>query len=251
MRWNREGGRPRSVATVAMVLAGLAPGVAAAAGYQVVAVENGGTVRGQVRTVEARPQVERYLISKDSDACGEGFRDVPLVRVRGHALLDAVVFLVGVERGKPFAAAARKVTVDQRGCRFAPRLAVMAAGGELEAINSDPILHNIHAYELTADGRRSVMNVSQPRKGDMVATRLALGSGVALKIECDAHGFMHAHVFVARNPYYAVVDATGGFEIGGVPPGRYTIKVWHGILGERSDSVEVRAGGTVGVVFSY
>jgi plastocyanin len=234
-----------------VAVAATAAAARAAAPYQEVRITNGGTIRGKVNIGSARPRVERYIIAKDSQVCGSTTRDVPLVRARGDALLDAVVYLKNVKRGKPFRAAAKKVTIDQRNCVFEPSLSVIVDGGELEAVNSDPILHNIHVYALGERTRQTVMNASQPQKGNIVAKRMHLGDTTAMKVECDAHNFMHAHVFVARNPYYAIVDDNGEFEIGNVPPGTYTITVWHGVLGERRAEVAVSGGAETAIDFAY
>ena len=130
-----------------LVAAATAVGTArAAAPYQEIRVTGGGTIRGKVNIGSARPRVERYIIAKDAQACGSTTRDVSMVRARGDALLDAVVYLKAVKRGKPFRAAAKKITLDQRNCTFEPNLSVMVDGGEFEAVNSDPILHNIHLF---------------------------------------------------------------------------------------------------------
>ena len=34
-----------------------------------------------------------------------------------------------------------------------------------------------------------------------------------VKIECDAHNFMHEYLFVADNPYYSVTGEDGAFNI--------------------------------------
>lgn len=210
-----------------------------------------GAVRGRVEIGRATPSVERFTISKDVDVCPGGTRDVPRVRANGRALLDAVVYLEGVKGGRRFPAASKKVTINQRKCRFEPFLSVMANGGQLEAVNSDPVLHNIHVYRLLGSVRSTVMNISQPEKGNIAAKRIDLAEGNVLKIECDAHDFMHAYVFVARNPYYAVVDRKGEFAITGVPPGKYRIKVWHAELGTLSREVEIAAGRTAIIDFAY
>ena len=62
---------------------------------------------------------------------------------------------------------------------------------------------------------------------------------------------MHGWVFVARNPYYAVVDKNGTFTITDVPPGTYTVKSWHGRLGEQELTVEIEADGNTDLTFSY
>ena len=81
--------------------------------------------------------------------------------------------------------------------------------------------------------------------------RLSMRRGVAMKVECDAHDFMHAWVFVAKNPYYALVSENGEFTIADIPPGTYVVKSWHGRLGEEEMTVEVTAGGEAEADFSY
>ncbi len=245
---SRHGAVIGSIFGIALALAPL-PG--AGANYDVTGVANGGTVRGRIELFSPRPRFREYIISKDTAICGRGMLSVQLVRVNGKALLDAVVYIEAIGHGKPFPAAARKTTLNQRHCRFKPYLSVLMNGGELEAVNSDRTLHNIHVYELTRRGRSSVMNVSQPRKGNIVAKRISLTKGRALKVECDAHDFMHAFVFVARNPYYDLVDDSGGFEITNVPPGRYVIRAWHPTLGERSATVVVKPGSAATADFLF
>jgi hypothetical protein len=45
---------------------------------------------------------------------------------------------------------------------------------------------------------------------------------------CDAgHPWMFAHIMVAPHPYYTITDANGNFHIDNVPPGTYTLQLWH------------------------
>lgn len=226
-------------------------GTAHSASYKEETVSGGGTITGKVNLGSAKALVESYTISKDPAICGTGTRDVPFVEANGDGLLNAVVYLDKVKSGKPIPAALKKITVNQEKCSFAPYLSVMVNEGEMEAVNSDATLHNIHTYELIGRARRTVINVSQPEKGNVVTKTIKLRRGAGMKVECDAHDFMHAFVFVARNPYFAVVNNKGEFSIGDVPPGDYKIKVWHGILGEKEGKVKVDAGGNATVDFSY
>lgn len=211
-----------------------------------------GTVKGKVAAGEAKARTENYTISKDPDVCGTGTRTFEAIKIKNGVLLDTVVYLDKVKGGsKTFSAGMKKVTINQEGCEFKPFFSVMQKGGELEAVNSDPVLHNIHTYELIGRARRTLMNVSQPEKGNIVTKKVKTRKGVGMKIECDAHDFMHAFVFVAKNPYFSVVKEDGSFEIADVPPGKYTIKVWHGVLGEKKGKIEVKDGGTASIDFSY
>ena len=236
--------------TVALGLVAMAAG-AEAAKYKEIEVTNGGTITGKVTVDPAKAETESFLISKDPEVCGSGERKVHWVRVNGGALLDAVVYLEKVKAGKPFAKKLKTLKIDQKGCAFFPFLGVMANGGHLEAVNSDPVTHNIHTYELIGRARRSVINVSQSEQGNTIDKKIKLRRGVAMKVECDVHNFMHGFVFVAKNPYYAVVDDKGEFTIEGVPPGTYKIKSWHGRLGEQDAKVEVAAGARAEVNFAY
>ncbi len=224
---------------------------AQAAKYKEIDVSGGGTITGKVNIGSAKAKVQDYTISKNPEVCGSGNRTVSFIREGNGGLLDAVVYLDKVKEGKKFPAGLKKITVDQKRCEFIPYLSVMQNQGELEAINSDPVLHNIHTYELIGRARRTVLNVSQPEKGNIVTKKIKLRKGAGMKVECDAHDFMHAFVFVARNPYYAVVNDSGEFEIKDVPPGKYTIKAWHGTLGEKKGKVTVKADGTAKVDFTF
>jgi hypothetical protein len=50
-------------------------------------------------------------------------------------------------------------------------------------------------------------------------------------------------VIVADHPFYAVTDAQGRFTLGNVPPGQYTLQVWHERLGQLTSTVSVTGEG--------
>ncbi|HHH89622.1 MAG TPA: hypothetical protein ENK45_03545 [Aliiroseovarius sp.] len=225
----------------------------AASKYSEVEVTDGGAISGTLMAGDdVQAESKSYTISKDTAVCGEGTREVNFVRVADGHLLDAVVFLVKVKEGKPFDEATATLTLNQEGCEFQPFLSVIRNKGEMTALNSDPVLHNIHVYELIGKARRTLLNVSQPNQGDEVTKEIKVRKGDGLKIECDAHDFMHGFVFVAKNPYYAVVGEDGTFTIDNIPAGTYKIAVWQGQLGTKDmGEVEVSAGGETTIDLTY
>lgn len=237
---------------IALAIVGLATS-ASAKGYKEVEVSDGGSFVGTVAAGGAAADTRSYTISKDPEICGTGTREVPFVEINDNGTLkNAVVFLSKIEQGKPFDPDTINLTIDQKGCEFSTTLGVMANLGELTATNSDPTLHNIHTYEQIGKARRSVLNVSQPNQGDTVVKKVKLRRGNGMKVECDAHDFMHSFVFVAKNPYYSVVDDTGAFSIDGIPAGAYDVVVWHGALGEiEAGTITVTANGQVSMDLSY
>ena len=220
-----------------------------AAKYKEITVKNGGNITGKVSFKGKDPDPQVYAITKDNDVCGTGDRTVDYVRVNNGALTNVVVYLDKVKAGKKFTP--RPGKLDQKGCEFTPFLHVMTNGQKISALKSDPVLHNIHTYELIGRSKKTVMNVSQPDQGSMINKKVKLRRGTAMKVECDAHDFMHGFVFVAKNPYYAVVGEDGTFSIDSVPPGQYKIKAWHGTLGTKKAKVTVSGGSSTTVNFDF
>ncbi|HFE31960.1 MAG TPA: hypothetical protein ENJ17_01480 [Gammaproteobacteria bacterium] len=227
------------------------PLTAGAAAYKVVDVTNGGTITGKVTFSGSDPAPKIYPITKDNDTCGTGNREIDFVRVTNGALNDSVVYLKKVKSGKDFPAELNKPEVDQKKCNFIPFLSVMKNKDKLAVHTSDPVLHNIHTYELIGKAKKTVFNVSQPPELTVINKTVKLKRGTSMKLECDAHDFMHGYVFVAKNPYFAVVKEDGSFVIDNVPPGKYKIAAWHGFLGEKKGKVTVDAGGTATIDFAY
>jgi len=241
----------RPLPTLALLATCALPPATDAATYRVVPVEDAGSISGRVSFQGQDPAPRRYTVAKDADSCGTGTRLIDFVRVNNGGLGDAVVYLHKIESGKDFPAGLEGAELDQQGCVFKPFLGVMKDGGVLTVKNSDPVLHNIHTYEIIGRAKKTVFNISQPADLKTIDKRIRLRRGTAMKVECDAHDFMHAFTFVAKNPYFAVVDENGNFRIDDVPPGSYKIRAWHGILGEKKGTVTVEAGGTARIDFVF
>jgi plastocyanin len=150
---------------------------------------------------------------------------------------DAVIYLDG--RGPRGAAPARpELAVDSR--QFRPRVLVVPAGTTVGFPNSDPFNHNVfslsepNAFDLGLYGR-----------GETRSRRFARAGLV--RVHCNIHPRMSAFIVVRDNGYYAQPGAAGSFTIPGVPPGRYTLHVWHERVTEVTQEITVPAGGLAGV----
>jgi len=215
--------------------------------YEAGAVSGAGKVTGKV-SFKGAPVSKKLPITKNNEVCGTGEREIVEVDARGGALAGAVVYVAKIEKGKAWGTLDAPV-LNQQGCRFAPAALVVKKGGEVTVRNYDPVLHNIHAYEIIGAVRRTMFNVGQPDKGDMKQP-IKVRRGNVIKIECDAHDFMHAWAFAAENPYAAVTKEDGSFAIDGLPDGTYEVKAWHPVLGEKSMQVTVKGATTASFEFS-
>ena len=152
-------------------------------------------------------------------------------------LEETVVYLKNVPG--PFAP--KKVAMDQRKMKFIPHVLPITAGDTVRFLNNDGLAHNVY----TNDGEG--YNLGMWGDGEeRPYTFKKTGTYAQL---CNIHPEMLAYVFVGQNPYSAVVDAGGRFEIRNVPPGQYTLAVWNSHLSAQERPVTVERGGTADISF--
>jgi hypothetical protein len=231
-------GKSLAGAALFVVVGGATLPATAQSQYQVAPVSDGGTIKGKVIYKGSVP-VKTVLPTKDRETCG-GPRKDPLVIVgKGGEVKDAVVRLKDVAKGKDWTKA-KAAAIDQKGCIFLPHVMVMQPGN-LDILNSDPVLHNTHGYY----GKNTAFNVALPIQGAKV-TRPLRRPGV-VRVDCDAHGWMEGWIVVVDNPYYAQTAADGSFSIDGVPPGKYVLEIWQEHTGATEVPVTVTAKQTLEV----
>ena len=210
------------------------PGSVALA-YDVVAVADGGTIKGKVTFPGTPPPKKKIIPTKDREVCGSDPRDVDQILLGSDkAVQDAIVYLKQVPKGKAWEKRAKPAAIDNVKCDFKPHVQVIPAG-DIEIVNSDPVLHNTHGFL----GKLTVFNVALPNQGQRIAKPLKRTGMV--RVECDAHGWMLGWIHVADNPYHAVSAKDGTFTLTDVPPGSYTLVAWQEYTGAIEIPVTVKA----------
>jgi hypothetical protein len=232
----------RGAVTLAACVAGLVSGLlltgVAAAG------EAPGIVSGTIHLAGPPPVRPAMPVFKHPEVCGASVPDDRLVVAKDGGVRHAVVTIEGVRGGRKIDTGAVP-TLNNLGCRFDPHVQVAEVGQMLELRNGDPILHNADA-RIGAD---TIFNVAlTPSR----VVRKPLARPGLVAITCDVrHTWMSAFIVVADHPYHTVTDAEGAYEIRDVPPGRYTIKVWHETLGTLEQQVTVEPGKAVVADFTF
>lgn len=216
------------------------------AAYEAIEVSDGGTIMGMVKLEGALPEQKALTISKNRDHCGESTPDPRYAIGDGGAVGNVIVTLEGIERGKK-AVPVEGASLDNNRCVFQPHVQAVTVGTSLTVTNSDPILHNTHAY---LGGKKTIFNLALPLEGQKIKKRLRRPG--MMNTKCDAgHTWMSAYIYVSKHPYYAVTDDGGKFSIADVPPGTYKLKAWHEAMGVVEKEVTVPAKGEVIVDFSF
>lgn len=129
------------------------------------------------------------------------------------------------------------VELDQRQCEFEPRVLGVRVGQAVKLLNSDPVLHNVHARS----GGTTVFNRSLPTAGSSSLEKFKEPQVMA-PVGCDVHPWMRAYVGVMAHPFFAVSAADGSFVLKGLPAGTYTVAAWHERLGTAELTVTVADG---------
>jgi plastocyanin len=149
---------------------------------------------------------------------------------------DAVVYVV--EATGSFKPAAEPATMDQRKMQFIPHVMPVLAGTTVKFLNSDPTPHNV----FSPDGEKYNLGTwPQGQTKDYTFSKCAKLPCVYTQL-CRVHPEMEGFVVVLPNPYFAVSDKEGRFEIKGVPAGSYKVGVWHAKLKGQPQAVTVEAG---------
>lgn len=213
-------------------LAGISPQVNA---------QSGGSILGEVKYNGTPPAPKVIKVNKDNKVCGNEKTSEDLVVGSNKGIKWAVVSVVGVKGSVP--KPAQKPAVDQKGCHFQPHVLLTPVGAEIDIMNSDGVLHNIHSTSKLNPS----FNKAQPGFKKVISAKFEKSEFI--KIRCDAHSWMSGWIVVQDSPYYAVTDANGSFKLENVPPGKHKIEVWHETLGKIEKEVDVKAGATTKVSF--
>ena len=175
----------------------------------------------------AKPKENNVIVSKDG-----GLKDV-LVRIEPG----------GAKGGDAPSTAPQ---LKQEGCMYTPRMLGVMAGQDIEVINADKTMHNVHTYK----GQETVLNAGQPA-GSAPIKKPASDEAAIIKVKCDVHPWMTAYIVATDHPFFAVTDANGKFSIGKVPPGDYNVEAFHSDFGLKTGKLHVDSNKSADPKFTF
>jgi len=172
------------------------------------------------------------------------------VKVKGlRTPADIVVYLpkapaVDVDLSKT------KFVMDQQNLAFIPRVLPIPVGSTVLFPNNDKVDHNVFSMS-----RTKTFNLGSYEPGQ--SQTVVFDKPGIVEVRCDVHAEMAAYILVMKNPYFAVTDRKGNFEIpdsgylqqvglegiADLPPGKYSIKTRHEKLKTQKKSIVVPDSG--------
>src|ERR1700720_2118626 len=202
------------------------------------------TVNGTVKFDGTAPKPAKIDMSQDPGC--KGSNEAEAVVVDGGSLANVFVYVKDGLGSRTFEVPNDAVVLDQSGCKYHPHVLGVMAGQTVEIKNDDPTTHNIHPTP--KDNRE--WNESQPPQAAPLQKNFAREE-IMLPVKCNQHPWMKMYINVVKNPFFAVTDKSGKYEIKGLPPGDYTIAFVHEKLGEQDQKVTVAAKETKNVDQSF
>jgi len=147
-----------------------------------------------------------------------------------------------------------KFIMDQQNLTFIPHILPVPVGASVDFPNNDKVNHNIFSLS-----QIQKFNIGSYTPGENKTVRFDKPGIVELR--CDVHAEMAAYIMVLKNPYFAVTDDQGRFEIPdlkhleqnnikeikNLPSGKYVLKTWHEKLKTQKYMVVVPENGDVSV----
>ena len=131
--------------------------------------------------------------------------------------------VVYIEEAPAAPAPSAPVEMNQHGMEFIPKILPIVAGTTVRFLNSDSVDHNVFSPDYE---KYDLGSWPQGQTKDHAFTTCTKTPCVYAQL-CKSHPQMDGYVVVLQNQYFAVTDKTGHYEIRNIPPGTYTVAVWH------------------------
>ena len=197
-----------------------------------------GTIAGKISFDGAPPAAKKIDMSQDAKCAGSsGDKMQDDVQVADGKLANVFVYVTGGPVDKfSFPTPSDPVTLDQQGCRYHPRVLGIQTNQTFKVTNSDETTHNIHP----SPKRNEEWNQMQAQGAAPIEKKFTRPETL-IPVKCNQHPWMKANIGVLSHPYFAVSAKDGTYTIKNLPPGTYTVKFWHEVFGEQTQSVTIAA----------
>ncbi|MEM9410596.1 MAG: hypothetical protein AAGA30_05755 [Planctomycetota bacterium] len=206
-------------------------------GSHVVGQDRWGHLKGRIVVIGEKPELKKEVVDKDQPTCLSG-KEAPvddnLLVDEDGGLKDAFVMMY-LKGEKPTVhpsyekMKSKPVVLDNKNCRFAPHALFVRTGQPLHLRNSDDVGHNCHITLFNNE-----LNVNVPIN-DHVEVKLTEVEKVPGPVVCDIHRWMDAVLLVRDEPYVAISDEKGNFEMQNIPVGEWKFQFWHRKTGYMRD----------------
>lgn len=152
----------------------------------------------------------------------------------GKEVMDAVVVALPAHKALKSASNAgvtATVIVDQVKKEFVPYVLPIQIGTAVNFPNKDNIRHHVYSFS-------PAKTFELPLYKGTPAAPVVFDKAGPVVLGCNIHDWMISYVYVSESPYFAKTGADGKVALTDLPPGNYTVRVWHPRLEGKEDATE-------------
>ncbi len=162
------------------------------------------------------------------------------IKCRGLADYNNAVIYAEKLPGEKIPPPQDPLVLDQVNLTFVPHVLPVVLGTTVLFPNSDEVRHNVFSVSPA-----KLFNLGIYPRG--ASRRVIFDKPGEVALLCNIHAEMSAYVLVLETPYFTVTTKDGSYSLKKLPPGSYTVTVWHERFKPMSQPVEIK--GTEDVLF--
>lgn len=133
-------------------------------------------------------------------------------------------------------APAATAVMDQRNSEFVPGVLPVQVGTAVSFPNSDQVQHQVYSFSTPKPFELPLYAGTPPAP-------IRFDRPGVVVVGCNIHDWMIGYIVVLDTPHFGKSGADGVVRLA-VPPGRYTLRVWHARLATaHEETIEVGADG--------
>ena len=141
------------------------------------------------------------------------------------APVEGAVVVAEPAGGAPHPVPGQKAVMDQRDLMFVPDVLVVQTGTAVDFPNSDQVRHQVYSF---SPAKTFQLALYQGRgHAPVVFDKAGL-----VTLGCNIHDSMVGYIYVTDSPWFARTGADGTLRLRDLPPGEYTLRLWHALLDE-------------------
>ena len=138
----------------------------------------------------------------------------------GKLVADAVVLATASDPKSALRAKPPQDAVDQVDKQFVPYVKPIFVGSKVRFPNSDNIRHQVYSFS-------PAKKFELPLYGGTDAPPVVFDKSGVVVLGCNIHDWMVGYIYVSETPFFAKTAAAGTATMDDLPPGEYTVRLWH------------------------
>ncbi|MBI5891004.1 MAG: methylamine utilization protein [Nitrosomonadales bacterium] len=154
------------------------------------------------------------------DMSGAGELQAFVKDQNGKPVEDAVVLATPLDGSHVQMLKQQRNEVDQIDKEYVPHVKVVLVGSNVLFPNKDNIRHHVYSF---SPGKVFEL----PLYSGTPAAPVQFDKAGPVTLGCNIHDWMLGYIYVADTPFYGKSAKDGKTHIVDVPPGDYSVRVWH------------------------